>query len=140
MSDHGLIYYVLDATRHSQRVKIGFTRNLKNRLDQLTQQTVTRCRPIVLALEAGTMADEQRAHVEWCRFRLDGEWFRYEGLLQEHIADLPNPVGYLLDHAELWQYAGGALGCPMVPQAVRTIERLPEDEIDPATLPDPVQF
>lgn len=38
----GLIYYLLDANRHEQRVKIGYTTNLAQRLHDVARQTKSR--------------------------------------------------------------------------------------------------
>lgn len=103
----GLIYYVLDATRLTQRVKIGTTTNLDQRMKALHRQTASRQDPIVLAVEAGGIAREHALHAQFSRFRLTGEWFRYEAELRDYIAGLDHPVAYLSDREELWHLAGG---------------------------------
>lgn len=111
----GLVYYALDATRLHQRVKIGFSSKLEERLTALRMQTASRQRPILLAVEAGDMALETQRHAEFRDLRVAGEWFNYGMKLSSHIADLPNPHAFLADRPELWQYAKGVPGVPRIP-------------------------
>lgn len=106
----GLVYYVLDATRLGMRLKVGTTTSLADRLKSLVSQTASRQVPIVLALEAGGQELEQQRHEQFADQRVHGEWFRPGGDLAEHIAGLPNPVGWLADRPDLWTYAGGWQG------------------------------
>lgn len=105
--DVGLVYYLLDATRLSQRVKIGRTVNLKQRLAALRAQTVAQQVPLVLAVEAGGIALERTRHLQFAELRLGGEWFHYTGALREWVADLPNPWSLIQDNPNLWAYARG---------------------------------
>lgn len=72
-----VVYYM----RISDRVKIGFTTDLKRRTGEITPEEV-------LATEPGGYELEQRRHLEFSRYRTRGEWFRYEGDLKEHIERL----------------------------------------------------
>lgn len=103
----GLIYYVLDATRSEQRVKIGYTASLKQRLGALTLQTMSRQTPIVLALEEGGTLLETQRHEQFKHLWLIGEWHRFGADLDAFLADFPNPIGWLSDHPRLWLYADG---------------------------------
>jgi hypothetical protein len=103
----GLIYYLLDATRLAQRVKIGYTQDLGQRLTALASDTMMRQRPIVLALEEGGTILERKRHEQFRSLWIMGEWFDYEAELREHIAGLPNPIGWLLDRPHLWHYTRG---------------------------------
>jgi hypothetical protein len=109
-STEGLVYYLLDATRLEQRVKIGYTTNLGERLTALASDTLMRQRPIVLALEAGGTELEQRRHDQFRELWVMGEWFEYGPALAEHLRSLPNPMGWLLDNSHLWCYAKGWQG------------------------------
>lgn len=106
----GLIYYLLDATRLAQRVKIGYTQDLGARLTALAGDTMMRQRPIVLALEEGGTKLEHERHDQFRSLWLAGEWFMYGLALDEHLRELPNPVGWLLDRPDLWRFAKGWQG------------------------------
>lgn len=110
--DIGLVYFVLDATRLEQRVKIGFTTNLGLRLSSLAAQTLTKQEPLLIALEGGGRRREYELHEEFRSLRRYGEWFDYTGELKAYIAELPNPQGWIQDRPDLWQYAHGVLGVP----------------------------
>lgn len=105
--DIGLVYYLLDATRLAQRVKIGRTVNLRQRLVSLRTQMVANQTPLVLAVEAGGAVTERRRHEEFASLRLGGEWFHYVGPLRDWIASLPNPWAFIQDDPSLWAYARG---------------------------------
>ena len=129
-SSDGIVYFVLDATRLEQRVKIGFSTNLASRLRALAEQTVCGNVPIVLALEGGGQARERELHKRFKTARLHGEWFNYEcPELRQYIADLPNPQGWLLDDMQRWVWSGGALRLPAVP--LQTIEMESRWDDDP---------
>ena len=72
-----LVYYL----RFGDRVKIGFTTNLSERLKSIPHDEV-------LATEAGPMRVERERHAEFADLRVIGEWFRYEEPLISHIASL----------------------------------------------------
>lgn len=109
-SDPGLVYYVLDASRLTLRVKIGFTTRLGARLEQLRSQTVTRQQPLVLALEDGDRLTEAERHKQFKRLWMHGEWFRYEDELESHLRTLPQPYGFINDRPDLWRFAKGWCG------------------------------
>lgn len=65
--------YVIGTTESPRRVKLGYTKNLQQRLDALSRASplglqVLRCWP-------GHMSDEARLHQAASSFRLHGEWF-----------------------------------------------------------------
>lgn len=103
----GLVYYLLDATRLAQRVKIGYTTRLGPRIVDITRDTMMQQTPIVLALEEGGKRIELGRHIQFHDLRIMGEWFEYGPALQAHLSQLPNPIGWLRDHPELWHYAAG---------------------------------
>lgn len=73
----GLVYYI----RFGDRVKIGYTTNLKSRLRVLPHDEV-------LATEQGSMSVERARHATFDALRVTGEWFRYEEPLVSHIESL----------------------------------------------------
>lgn len=107
LSSAGLVYYVLDATRREQFVKIGYTTNLRQRIIDLRGITTSGQSPIVLAVEDGGPRVEQERHREFHDLRSHGEWFRYDDPLRKLIADMEHPFAYLLDRPHLWPYTGG---------------------------------
>jgi hypothetical protein len=108
----GLVYYVLDATRSVQYLKIGFTTDLRKRVADLAGIAGSGQPPLVLALEEGGRLVERKRHDEFVSLRSHGEWFRYEEPLRAFVATLEHPFAYLLDRPHLWQWAGawGPLG------------------------------
>jgi hypothetical protein len=103
----GLVYYALDATRHAQYLKIGYTTSLKNRMLGLREIAASGQVPIVIALEEGAVERERERHIQFSDLRSHGEWFHYIGDLQEFVKSLEHPYSYLLDRPQLWPYAGG---------------------------------
>jgi hypothetical protein len=103
----GLVYYALDATRHAQYLKIGYTTGLKARMIALREITASGQQPIVLALEEGSLTLERERHGQFADLRSHGEWFRYTDALPEFVGSLEHPYSYLLDRPSLWPYAGG---------------------------------
>ena len=103
----GIVYFALDATNREQRVKIGYSTNLVERLKALANQTLSQSRPLLLAVEPGGMEREQELHREFKDQRLYGEWFRYGSDLTLYVRALPNPFGWLLENPDSWQYAQG---------------------------------
>jgi hypothetical protein len=106
-STDGLVYYVLDASRIVQYLKIGYTTNLKQRVIDLRGITTSGQSPLVLALEDGGEFAERQRHVEFAELRSHGEWFRYESPLREHVASMDHPFAFMLDRPHLWRWAGG---------------------------------
>ena len=71
------VYYM----RIGNRVKIGYTTNLELRLSSINPEEL-------LVTEAGGRLTEKRRHRQFSDLRTNGEWFRYEGPLAEHIDEL----------------------------------------------------
>lgn len=130
----GLIYYLLDANRFEQRIKIGYTTNLALRLRDVACQTMARQEPLVLALEPGPMTLERERHAQFKSQRVLAEWFRYEGPLVEHIAALPSPIGWLTDNPPMWLFLGGWQRFPIWTAPYQW----QEPDLDP--LREPVEF
>lgn len=107
MMQEGLVYYLLDATRREQRIKIGYTTGLAQRLLDLSKKTMCRQTPIVLALEAGNLDTESERHMQFAEHRLIGEWFDPTPPLMAWIAGMEHPVAYLSDRPHLWAHARG---------------------------------
>ena len=103
----GLVYYVLDANRREQFLKIGHTKNLKQRIVDLRGISTSGQCPTVLALEDGGFPLERERHEQFATLRSHGEWFRYAPPLADHVAALEHPMSYLLDRPYLWQWTGG---------------------------------
>lgn len=72
-----LVYYM----RLGTLCKIGTSTNLETRLATLNPEEL-------LTVEAGGRDVELARHIQFKDLRQHGEWFRYEGKLQEWIADL----------------------------------------------------
>src|SRR5690242_15358709 len=67
--EQGLVYFI----RHGDRIKIGWTSNLKQRMANLPHDEI-------LGTVPGTMADEKRCHHAFAHLRANGrEWFREIG-------------------------------------------------------------
>lgn len=136
----GLVYYLLDATRLTQRVKIGYTTKLTERIANLASETMMWQRPIVLALEPGGIGTERKRHNQFRHLRIMGEWFEYGPELQEHLRQMPHPIGWLRDHPELWHYAGGWQSMTgFVRQHGRAVP-VPQTPVDDLIGPEPVEF
>lgn len=75
----GVIYYV----RFGDKVKIGTTTNLRQRMASIPHDEI-------LATEPGSYELEKIRHAQFGELRHTkrGEWFRYEGSLIEHVAQL----------------------------------------------------
>lgn len=71
------VYYM----RLGNRVKIGFTTRLKQRLAELNAEEL-------LATEPGDRRLEHKRHEQFRDLRTTGEWFRLEGALIRHIDEL----------------------------------------------------
>jgi len=72
-----LVYYL----QFGDRVKIGTTTNLKNRMLVIPHDRL-------LATEPGDQAWEHHRHLEFAALRITGEWFHYRDPLTQHIARL----------------------------------------------------
>ena len=73
-----LVYYI----RFADRVKIGFTSNLRNRLADLQYEEL-------LAVEVGGRPTEALRHKQFAKYRVIGEWFELSDELRDHIEHLP---------------------------------------------------
>lgn len=72
-----VVYYI----RIGNRVKIGTSTNLRQRLADLNPEEV-------MALERGGRTVEMRRHRQFASLRTHGEWFRLEGELAQFIESL----------------------------------------------------
>lgn len=71
------LYYA----RIGNRVKIGFTLDLKQRMQSLNPEEL-------LATEPGSLRKEAERHRQFADLRTHGEWFRYERPLTDHVESL----------------------------------------------------
>lgn len=72
-----VVYYV----RFADRVKIGTTTDLKQRLATVPHDEL-------LATEPGDRTLEAERHHQFREYRITREWFRYAGRLRDHITAL----------------------------------------------------
>lgn len=79
-----LVYYM----RIGNRVKIGWTKNLKGRLKSIFPEEL-------MAVEYGGQAVEAERHGQFADLRTRGEWFRLEYPLTDHIAALREEEAWL---------------------------------------------
>jgi hypothetical protein len=70
----GLVYCI----RFGDRVKIGWTADLKQRLKALPYDEV-------IAVTPGAVADEQAVHRRFALLRLTGEWFKDDPEIREFV-------------------------------------------------------
>ena len=70
----GLIYLVVSAS--TNKLKIGYTSNLKKRLRQISNASGTKVE--LISSFPGDMAMEKEAHKRFDHFRCIGEWFEYD--------------------------------------------------------------
>lgn len=75
--DLGCIYYA----RIGNRCKIGYTTNLRTRMQNINPEEL-------LAVEPGDEQQERHRHDQFRALRTHGEWFRYEDALVAHVAVL----------------------------------------------------
>jgi hypothetical protein len=73
----GTVYYM----RIGNRVKIGWTSNLKTRMASINPEEL-------LASEPGTRDTERERHQQFDNLRIHGEWFAMEEPLLSHIESL----------------------------------------------------
>lgn len=73
-----VVYYM----RIGTRVKIGYTTNLRSRLNAINPEEL-------IATEQGGPKREAERHQEFAHLRVHGEWFRFEGTLVDHVKNLP---------------------------------------------------
>jgi hypothetical protein len=74
--------------RLGDRVKIGFTTNLRQRMYDLPHEEI-------LAVVPGTVVDERRCHAAFAHLRVAGEWFRAEPELLTFAQDVDARGGVL---------------------------------------------
>lgn len=79
----GYVYFI----RSGESVKIGFTRDVKKRHQQL--KTGDPNKTTILASVPGTRDTEAYFHQMFAEYRTTGEWFRYEGELKRFTALMP---------------------------------------------------
>lgn len=82
-----VVYFVRSG--RSGPVKIGTTANLKGRLSALSHPLVDNL--ILLGTVDGGRGKEAEMHKRFKKYRLKGEWFKYEGDLAKFIESLPKP-------------------------------------------------
>lgn len=73
----GTVYFI----RFGDRVKIGWTSNLTQRMADLPHDEI-------LGTVPGSMKDEKRAHAAWKHLRITGEWFHASPELLDWINDV----------------------------------------------------
>jgi hypothetical protein len=85
LTTKGYVYYA----QLGDSVKIGFSKNPWARMGDLrvTAPTIK-----LLAIEPGTIEDEQMRHQQFGAYRDKGEWFTLSESIKEHIATLTTPV------------------------------------------------
>jgi hypothetical protein len=74
----GLVYFL----QFGERVKIGFTTNLPNRLKNVPHDKL-------LALVPGTISTERMYHKKFESLRITGEWFEPDAEMLNYIDKLP---------------------------------------------------
>lgn len=79
----GYVYFI----RSFDRVKIGFTADLTKRFKQLKTGASNPIR--ILAVVPGTQDTEAYFHSMFADYRVNGEWFRYEGDLKRFTGVMP---------------------------------------------------
>jgi hypothetical protein len=65
--------YFLRLSKHPHIFKIGFSRRLADRIDDIRSKTGAGM--VVHAVRVGTLLDEQWWHQNWRNHRISGEWF-----------------------------------------------------------------
>lgn len=70
----GHVYFASVAS-HPHVLKIGFSRRVRNRLDDIESEHKVRLAVPAHHLKVGTMLDEHWWHAEWRTFNIAGEWF-----------------------------------------------------------------
>lgn len=80
-SQDGWVYFI----RFRDRVKIGWTGNLKTRMSNVPHSEILHTQP-------GTRADERRCHVAFAHLRDHGEWFRPGRDLIDFIVEIGGDI------------------------------------------------
>lgn len=89
----GMIYFVATSPPKGKKIKIGFTTNLKSRLDSLRTGS-----PVKLALvftHPGTQQDERALHKRFAEHRMEGEWFWWCTAIEDYINEQSDRLGAL---------------------------------------------
>jgi hypothetical protein len=76
-----VVYYM----RIGNRIKIGFSTNLTERLKAINPEEL-------MAFELGGRKLEMARHSQFAQSRVNGEWFKYEGPLAEHVRELQDSL------------------------------------------------
>ena len=82
MAAYGYIYFIQSG--EDGPIKVGFAKSVRPRLVTLQMGNPVKLR--LLHQEMGSMADEARWHERLLRFRVRGEWFRPNAIIDKHIA------------------------------------------------------
>lgn len=82
--DTGLIYLI--GNLESKYVKIGFSKNPKERIKEL--QTGCPFKLSVIATFQGNLFTEKALHLKYNKYNSYGEWFKIEGELKNNIENL----------------------------------------------------
>ena len=80
----GVIYFLL--AREVNRIKIGFTQNLKQRFRDLLNNSP--CELEILKVVHGTLQTELAVHAVFNQYRLAGEWYKNNPKLTSFIHSL----------------------------------------------------
>jgi len=67
--------YFARVVSHPHIVKIGFSRRVRSRLDDIESKAKTKIEMRLGEIRVGTLADEHWWHRNWRNFRIEGEWF-----------------------------------------------------------------
>jgi hypothetical protein len=67
--------YFARVRSHPHVVKIGFSRRLHDRFDDIASKAKVKLYMAPGEVRAGTLADEHWWHRDWGKFRISGEWF-----------------------------------------------------------------
>lgn len=67
--------YFARVRSHPHVVKIGFSRRLHDRFDDIASKAKVKLYMEPGEIRAGTLADEHWWHRDWRKFRISGEWF-----------------------------------------------------------------
>ena len=79
LSDVGTVYLI--GSRQANLLKIGYTKNLEQRLANLQSKSVHRLE--IIKTKLGTLEDEKDALKKAYRFKLRGEWFNWDDSIVE---------------------------------------------------------
>lgn len=83
-TSQSFVYVVQNA--HSKVVKIGYTKDLKTRLRQL--QTACSHELTVIKTVEGGKDEESHIHLDLKKYRLNGEWFKWNEFVKSYVDSL----------------------------------------------------